>query len=150
MNDSANDNQPCRVLVVEDSRINRLVILQMLKQAALPAGPNAPAAAGTIAGAILGQEATSARQAIEMLQAESYDLVLMDIQMPEMDGLEATRAIRAGAAGDRNLDIPIVAMTAYATPEDEEACYEAGTTGYLSKPISLRQFTAAVVSALEN
>ena len=140
--DQATDH-PRRVLVVEDSRINRIVVMQMLKRAGL-------AGTETVRAGIVGREAESARQAIEMLQAEPFDLVLMDIQMPGMDGLEATRAIRAGEASDRNRDIPIIAMTAYATSEDEEACYEAGATGYLAKPLSLQRFITAIQSALED
>ena len=117
--------------------------MQMLKRAGL-------AGAETGGAGIVGREAESARQALEMLQAEPFDLVLMDIQMPGMDGLEATRAIRAGEASDRNRDIPIIAMTAYATSEDEEACYEAGATGYLAKPLSLQRFITAIQSALED
>ena len=99
---------------------------------------------------VTGVEAESAEQAIAVLQTVPFDLVLMDVQMPEMDGLEATRAIRAGKAGDRNREIPIIAMTAYATSEDEQACYEAGMTGYLTKPLSLQGFIDAVRSALED
>jgi CheY-like chemotaxis protein len=152
------DNRIPRVLVVEDSKLNRMVIMQMLKRTraydgAEDSGGSVGEVAegvGPVGTAIVGEEAASARQAIEMLRTERYDLVLMDIQMPDTDGLEATRAIRAGEAGDRNREVPIIAMTAYATPEDEQACYDAGMSGYLSKPVSLREFATMVRSALED
>lgn len=135
--DTAARDRARKVLVVEDSKINRLVILQMLKRARVGGVP------------VAGAEAESARQALEMLLEESYDLVLMDVRMPEMDGMAATRAIRGGEAGDANRDVPVVAMTAYSDPEDEQACYEAGMTGYLAKPISVDAFVATVQSVLE-
>ena len=134
MNDTSSTENPLpRVLVVEDSKLNRLVAMQLLKQAN-----------------VTGVEAESAEQAITLLQSEPFNLVLMDVQMPEMDGLEATRAIRAGMAGSRNREVPIIAMTAYSTADDEEACYKAGMTGYLAKPLSLQGFIGAVRSALKD
>ena len=130
---SSTENPLPRVLVVEDSKLNRLVVMQMLKQAN-----------------VVGVEADSAEQAVTLLQSEPFDLVLMDVQMPGMDGLEATRAIRAGKAGSWNREVPIVAMTAYSTADDEEACYEAGMTGYLAKPLGLQGFTDAIRSALKD
>ena len=122
-----------RVLVVEDSKLNRLVVMQLLKQANMA-----------------GVEAESAEQAIALLQSEPFDLVLMDVQIPGMDGLEATRAIRAGEAGSWNREVPIIAMTAYSTADDEEACSRAGMTGYLAKPLDLQGFIDAIRSALKD
>tara|TARA_Y100000588_G_C13907418_1_gene775609 strand:- start:406 stop:699 length:294 start_codon:yes stop_codon:yes gene_type:complete len=82
--------------------------------------------------------AANGRLALEALEAESFDLVLMDVQMPEMDGLEATAAIhQREAASDEHL--PIIALTAHAMKGDEERCLEAGTDAYLSKPIKADQ-----------
>jgi CheY-like chemotaxis protein len=74
--------------------------------------------------------------ALEALQRESYDLVLMDVQMPQMDGIEATRQIRAGQAGETNTNLPILAVTAHTLPEDRQKCLAAGMNGYLPKPIN--------------
>ncbi len=96
-------------------------------------------------------------EALERLQNEKFDLVLMDIQMPNMDGLEATRKIREieGLAGEREryvslqveeTRIPIIGLTASARAEDEQRCYEAGMDGFLSKPINKDKFAATLNS----
>lgn len=74
-------------------------------------------------------------QAIEALKKQSYDLVLMDCMMPEMDGYEATAAIRNGESGSNNRDIPIVALTANAMEGDKMKCKDVGMNGHISKPI---------------
>src|SRR6185369_14034407 len=78
--------------------------------------------------------AENGREAIDRLRQESFDLVLMDVQMPEMDGFEATRAIRLEEQGTKR-HLPIVAMTAHALKGDKERCLDAGCDGYLAKPI---------------
>lgn len=79
------------------------------------------------------------REALISLAAKHYDLVLMDCQMPEMDGFEASRRIRKGEAGDKNCGIPIIALTANAMKGDREACIEAGMDDYVSKPIQFSE-----------
>ncbi|BCS88085.1 PAS domain S-box protein [Pseudodesulfovibrio sediminis] len=83
------------------------------------------------------QAVTDGQQALTQLEAESYDLILMDVQMPVLDGVEATKAIRRGEAGEMNKDIPIIAVTAYAMTGDKEKFLEAGMNGYLAKPVEM-------------
>jgi PAS domain S-box-containing protein len=80
--------------------------------------------------------ANNGREAVELLQKAQYDLVLMDMQMPETDGVEAAKIIRNPESGVTNPDVPIVAMTANATPEDREKCADAGMNDYISKPVN--------------
>jgi CheY-like chemotaxis protein len=74
------------------------------------------------------------RQAVERTASQAYDLVLMDVQMPEMDGIEATATIRA-----RGGKFPIVALTAYAVQGDRERCLAGGMDGYVSKPVQAHE-----------
>jgi CheY-like chemotaxis protein len=104
-----------RVLLVEDSKINQLVAIGLMEEARL-----------TI------DTADNGRIAVEKVAEGAYDLVLMDMQMPEMDGIEATKAIRADP---RFAKLPIVAMTANAMAGDRERCLEAGMDDHVSKPI---------------
>ncbi|MBU2871055.1 response regulator [Colwellia sp. E2M01] len=111
-----------RVLLVEDNRVNQMVALSVLKN--------------------MGLTADIAANGIEALKSikeasfvKPYTVVIMDCQMPEMDGYEATKRIRAGEAGAENIAIPIIAMTANAMQGDKEKCIEAGMNDYLSKPI---------------
>lgn len=108
------------VLVVEDDEMSSTVVEKALENG----GHNVTLCAN-------GQES------IDELKNGTYDVVLMDIQMPVMDGVEATRAIRAGASGDHNSTIPIIAMTAYAMTGDEERFLEEGINGYVSKPVNI-------------
>ncbi len=83
--------------------------------------------------------AQNGRKAIEAIETERFDVVLMDVQMPEMDGLEATRAIRSSENLTGRPRISIIAMTAYAMAGDRERCLEAGMDGYVSKPINAQE-----------
>lgn len=108
-----------RLLLVEDNLVNQKVALALLKKL----------------GYAQVVVANQGEEALAHLAAEDFDLVLMDCQMPEMDGFEATRQIRAGAQGVRNPRIPVVALTANVMQEDQDACAAAGMNDYLSKPI---------------
>nr|WP_269801140.1 response regulator [Colwellia sp. 75C3] len=110
------------ILLVEDNRINQEVAKGVLKNFNL-----------IIDVAANGLESLSALQLSS--KKRPYNLIIMDCQMPEMDGYEATRQIRDGAAGERYKNIPIVAMTANAMQGDKEKCIEAGMNDYLTKPI---------------
>ncbi|WP_210330377.1 response regulator [Aliikangiella sp. G2MR2-5] len=108
----------CEILLVEDNPFNREVALLMLDELGIKA-----------------DVAENGVKALETLQHKNYDLILMDCQMPEMDGYEATKHIREGLAGNNNSDIPIIALTANAMSGDKEKCLSAGMNDYLSKPI---------------
>lgn len=115
-----------KILVVEDTITNRKVIVRLLEK--------------------LGYRSDSAangKEALQALSMTSYDGVLMDIQMPEMDGLEATRRIRERERRT-NSHIPIVALTAHVSQEDRDRCLEAGMDGHLPKPVRLKQLADAL------
>lgn len=108
-----------KLLLVEDNLVNQKVAAAMLGK--LGYKPDI---------------ANNGKEALMLLNEHDYDLVFMDCQMPVMDGFEATRAIRAGVGGG-NSRITVIALTANAMKEDQEACYAAGMTDYLSKPIQM-------------
>jgi len=85
------------------------------------------------------------REAVTAMTHVSYDVVLMDCQMPELDGLAATRIIRAQESQAGHEPTPIIALTANAFSQDREACLAAGMDDYLSKPFTLEQLHAALV-----
>jgi two-component system sensor histidine kinase/response regulator len=115
------------VLLAEDNPVNQKVALGMLKRLGCQV---------TVVG--------HGGEALQALQHGTYDVVLMDCQMPEMDGFAATRAIRAGAAPATQTHMPIIALTANAMQGDREQCLAAGMDDYLSKPFTLEQLHAAL------
>jgi len=90
------------------------------------------------------------QQALEEMRRKTFDAVLMDIQLPVMNGVEATQAIRSGEAGQDKANIPIIAMTAYAMTGDREKFLAAGMDDYLSKPLLMEDLQKALVRVVEN
>ena len=108
-----------RILLVEDNEINQLIARENLNGHKVMTAAN-------------GKDALKALNQMKI----QFDLILMDCHMPEMDGFEATRRIRAGEAGERYIGVPIVALTANAMKGDREACVAAGMSDYISKPFT--------------
>lgn len=111
-----------RILVVEDNSVNQRVILGILRKLGLQA-----------------EAVTNGQEAIDTLKVISYDLVLMDVQMPVMDGLTATRMIRSGEVEILNNNIPIIALTAHSFKDEILKCIDAGMNDYLTKPIDIKK-----------
>jgi PAS domain S-box-containing protein len=109
-----------RILVAEDDEVSAMAATSMLRKS----------------GAVATRVANGS-EVLDALAREEFDLVLMDVQMPVMDGVEATRAIRSGHAGGGVRHIPVVAMTAYAMAGDRDAFLGAGMDAYLSKPVAM-------------
>lgn len=132
--DTANGGQ--WLLLVEDNEINQMVASELLTAAGYEVDI---ASSGVDALVKLGDQSAH----------PPYALVLMDCQMPEMDGFEATRQIRAGTAGELVRRIPIIAMTANAMQGDRERCLEAGMDDYLTKPIRAAEMLASIARWLD-
>ena len=115
--DSPAPDNAAHILLVEDHPINRLLARRILEGAGYRVS-----------------EAHDGVDALERVRCERYDLILMDIQMPRMDGQEATRRMRQGEAGETARVVPILALTAHASQAEEERCRGAGMNGFLSKP----------------
>lgn len=92
---------------------------------------------------------TNGQEALDKLLYEDFNLVLMDVQMPDMNGIEATRAIRRGEAGAHNKRIPIIAITAYAMQGDRDQFIKEGMDDYIAKPVEEDELHEAILRALE-
>jgi CheY-like chemotaxis protein/anti-sigma regulatory factor (Ser/Thr protein kinase) len=125
---AAASSEPLSILLAEDHPVNRKLAVLILERQ--------------------GHQVTSAengREALAALEQGSFDLALMDVQMPEMDGLEATQLIREREKGT-GCHIPILAMTAHAMEGDREKCLAAGMDGYVSKPVRLTELLTAIAA----
>jgi PAS domain S-box-containing protein len=117
--------RPLRILLAEDNDINQMMAINLLQKR----GHHITVA-------------NNGREALALLERQVFDVVLMDVQMPELDGFKTTAAIRAREAGN-GMRLPIIAMTAHALKGDRERCLAAGMDGYISKPVkSAELFTA--------
>ncbi len=125
---SLREGKTLRILLAEDNAVNQAVASRLLQKQGHDV-----------------VTAVNGREALERLETEAFDLVLMDVQMPEIDGFQATAAIRSKeeASGGH---LPIVAMTAHAMQGDRERCLAAGMDAYVSKPINARTLFAVVAS----
>ena len=127
--DKPADSLPLKIAVAEDNMANQRVIMIMLRR--------------------LGWEsefAENGRELLDLVRDKSYDLIFMDVQMPLMDGLEATRRLRAGDAGEGVQDVKIIALTANALIGDEARCLESGMNAYMTKPLKLSTLKQAILS----
>jgi signal transduction histidine kinase/CheY-like chemotaxis protein len=113
------------ILVAEDDTVNRHLITKILESDGYRV-----------------QTATNGEDARRKVEAERFDLVLMDMEMPDLDGLQATRAIRA--AEQAGVHVPIYALTAHALPEDRARCFEAGMDGFVTKPVAVDELLKLV------
>jgi len=130
--ESSEPNRRLRILLAEDSVFNQKLAVALLQKR--------------------GHEicvASNGREAVELVSNEDFDLVLMDVQMPEMDGLEATRSIRVWEQENSQKHLPIVAMTAHAFQGDREQCLSAGMDEYVSKPIDPHTLYTVIESVLQ-
>lgn len=119
-----------KILVVEDNPVNMELVRDLLE-----------INSHTVI------EATSGQEAIDSVKSDRPDLILMDLQLPGIDGLEAARII---SNNPNSADIPIVALTAFAMKTDENKAREAGCVGFITKPINTREFPRVVESYLPN
>lgn len=111
-------NQPARILLAEDNEINQRVVCGMLEHRGYEV-----------------RAVYNGKQALDALESEHYDLVIMDCLMPVMDGFASTQAIRASTSKAFDPQIPVLAITALAAPGDQDKCLAAGMNAYISKPV---------------
>lgn len=122
-------NRPLRILIADDNAANRIVAIKMLREFDIDA-----------------DMASDGNEAVAAACRFDYDLILMDVRMPEMDGLQATRAIRASQG--RSQTIPIIAFTANAFAEDVKVCLESGMNAFVAKPVSKIRLVEAILNSL--
>lgn len=116
-----------KILVAEDNLVNQLVVNAFLSE--------------------LGHDVVivnDGQQAVDLLGSDHFDMVFMDIEMPVLDGRQATQAIRKGAAGVINSNIPIVALTAHDDDDERERSAQAGMNDFLCKPLDLERIRAVI------
>jgi CheY-like chemotaxis protein len=123
-----NQKEKPRILIAEDHPLNQKLVSFMLKNKGYESAV-----------------CNSGTEALRMLEKESFNLVLMDIEMPEMDGITATRCIREKLGSD----IPVIALTAHGSEEEKEKCRRAGMNNYLTKPFKADEFYAMIESYLQ-
>jgi PAS domain S-box-containing protein len=129
--DANPDAPPRQVLLAEDNAVNQKLMVMMLKK--------------------LGLEVTvvaSGTAAVQAMQRKQFDAVLMDVQMPELDGLEATKQFRQWEQKQGSGHLPIIALTAHAMKGDRERCLSVGMDGYLAKPVLVAELRAALANFL--
>jgi len=126
------DQESLRILLAEDNLVNQTLAARLLEKRGHRVAL-----------------ARNGREAVAQVEREHFDLVLMDVQMPELDGLEATLAIREKEKAT-GAHLPIVAMTAHAMRGDQERCLAAGMDGYVSKPINIKELISVVQKVVRN
>jgi len=127
----AEARRKARILLVEDNIVNQKLATRLLEKMGYRSD-----AVG------------NGREAVKALETVAYDVVLMDVQMPEMDGYEATRVIRDPQSSVQNHEVPIIAMTANAMKGDRERCIKAGMDDYVSKPIEPKKLLEVIKTFL--
>jgi len=122
---------PLHILVVEDNPVNQKLLVLMLRQFGYTS-----------------DIAENGKVGLELYAMNSYDMILMDIQMPHMDGFEATAAIRAGET-TTGKHIPIIAVTAHVMPGYREKCLTSGMDNYLAKPFRMQDLKDVILETLQ-
>ncbi len=122
-----------RILVVEDDQLNRFALKKLLEK-----------------GGYAVHDVEDGRRALELLEQEKVDCILMDVQLPIMNGVEATQVIRSHDGSRYDPNVPIIALTAYAMPGDKEKFLASGMDDYLAKPTTFQQLEQVLSKYLPN